>query len=270
MSIHPSALVETGARVADSAVIGPFCVVSAGAVIGEECVLQSHVVIEGAVEMGPRNRIGHGTVIGGDPQDLSFDRKTISGVVLGAENTLREHCTIHRGAIAGSVTRIGDRNFLMAGAHLGHNAQVGHGVIIANSCLLGGHVQIGDNAFIGGGCTFHQHVHVGRLAMLQGNSGFSKDVPPYVMATGLNQIYGLNVIGLRRSGLDAAARDEIKRAFKLFYESGHNVRQALAAAAEQEWSPFAREFFDFIAHSKRGVSPLRRSKRGDLGDAESE
>ena len=270
MSIHATAIVEEGARVAASAVIGPFCVLSHKATIGEGCVLQSHVVIEGEVEIGHGNRIGHGTVIGGEPQDLSFDPAIASKVSIGADNLFREHCTVHRGATAGSETRIGQRNFFMAGAHIGHNSQVGNSVIIANSCLLGGYVQIAENAFIGGGCTFHQHVRVGRLAMLQGNSGFSKDVPPFAMATGLNQIYGLNVIGMRRAGFNAEQRDEIKRAFKLFYESGHNVRQALAAAAQQSWSDAAREFFDFIGNSKRGVSPHRRSKRIDLGDTESE
>ena len=115
----------------------------------------------------------------------------------------------------------------MAGAHLGHNCAIGNNVIIANNCLLGGYVAVDDGAFLGGGSGFHQFMRVGRLAVAQGNSGLSKDVPPFVAATGLNKVAGLNVVGLRRAGFSAEDRAEIKAAFHLLYESGLNVSQAL-------------------------------------------
>ena len=119
---------------------------------------------------------------------------------IGNRNIIREHCTIHRGTAEDSATHLGDENFLMAGAHLGHNSHVGDGVIIANNCLLGGYVRIGDRAFLGGGTVFHQYTRVGRLVITQGNSGFGKDIPPFVVAAQRNVIVGLNTVGLRRAG----------------------------------------------------------------------
>jgi UDP-N-acetylglucosamine acyltransferase len=140
-------------------------------------------------------------------------------------------------------------------------------VIVANNCLLGGYVSVDDGAFLGGGSGFHQFVRVGRLAVAQGNSGLSKDVPPFVAATGLNKVAGLNVVGLRRAGFSAEDRAEIKAAFHLLYESGLNVSQALVQARAREWGKPAQAFFDFVAGAKRrGICSLRRVR--DRGGAE--
>lgn len=254
MSIHPTAQIAATAALGAEVEVGPFCVIGGEAKIGEGSVLQSHVVIEGDVQIGRGNTIGHGTVIGGQPQDLSFKADTRSRVEIGDNNVVREHCTIHRGTVADSATIIGNGNFLMAGAHVGHNCGIGNDVIIANNCLLGGYVKIDDRAFLGGASVFHQHVQVGRLVMVQGQSGFSKDVPPFVIAAELNFAVGVNVIGLRRAGFSAEERDDIKRAFKLLYRSGLNTHQALDAAAKIELGSLAREFFAFVANAtKRGV-----------------
>jgi UDP-N-acetylglucosamine acyltransferase len=200
-------------------------------------------------------------VIGGEPQDLSFSPTTRSRVEIGAKNVIREHCTIHRGTAEGSATKIGDENFLMAGAHVGHNCEIGNKVIIANNCLLGGYVSIGDGAFLGGGCVFHQFMRVGRLVITQGASGFGKDIPPFVIAAETNYVFGLNTIGLRRAGFSQAQRDEVKRAFKLLYLSGLNTRQALKKSKEMEWTDLGQEFFRFLrdAIEKRGICALKRS-----------
>ena len=151
----------------------------------------------------------------------------------------------------------------MAGAHLGHNARLGDHVIIANGSMLGGHVAVEDRVFIGGGCVFHQNVRVGRLAICQGASAFSKDIPPFTMAAERNGVAGLNVVGLRRAGLDAAQRAEIKAAFALLYRSGMNVAQALAAARERPWEAEGRAFWDFIeAAGKRGLCDLLATRDG--------
>ena len=135
-------------------------------------------------------------------------------------------------------------------------------MIIANNSLLGGHVQVADRVFIGGGCVFHQHIRVGRLAIAQGLSAFSKDIPPFTLAAERNTVAGLNAVGLRRAGLDAAQRQEIKNAFKLLYKSGLNTAQALAASEELDWGPEAREFFDFVrAAKKRGICDLLETNR---------
>jgi UDP-N-acetylglucosamine acyltransferase len=172
---------------------------------------------------------------------------------------IREYCTIHRGSPEGSATKIGDKNFLMAGAHIGHNCEIGDNVIIANNCLLAGHVRVDDAAFLGGGSTFHQHMHVGRLVMVQGSSAFGKDLPPFVIAAERNSVFGVNVVGLRRAGFSARDRNEIKAAFKLVYMSGLNVGQTVEKAATMKFAAPAREFLDFVANAKkRGICPLKR------------
>src|SRR6202030_1963743 len=228
--IHSTAIIDSTAKIGADVEIGPYAVIGANVTIGERSTIESHVVIDADVTVGSGNLIGPGAIIGTAPQDLSFssDRKT--GVQIGNENVIREHCTIHRGSAEGSVTKIGHKNFLMAGAHVGHNCEIGNNVIIANNCLLGGHVSIGDGAFLGGGCVFHQNIRVGRLAIAQGASAFSKDIPPFVIAAERNYVFGLNVIGLRRAGFSAQERDELKAAFRLVYARGLNVGQAIEKA----------------------------------------
>src|SRR4030095_4592181 len=206
------------------------------------------------------NFIGHGAVIGAPPQDVSFSPERKARVEIGNENVIREYCTIHRGSPEGSATKIGDNNFLMTAAHLGHNCAISNNVIIANNCLLGGHVRVDDGAFLGGGGVFHQHMRIGRLALTQGASGFSKDIPPFVIAAEINYVFGVNVIGLRRAGFSRQDRDEIKAAFKLLYTSGLNISQALEKGAAVEFGAPARRFFSFVANAKkRGICPLKRS-----------
>jgi UDP-N-acetylglucosamine acyltransferase len=259
VKIHPTAIVDPTAKIAADVAIGPYAVIGANAVIGARSAIASHVVIEADVTIGTDNVIDHAAIVGTAPQDLSFSAERKTRVEIGNENVIREHCTIHRGSAEGSVTKIGDKNFLMAGVHVGHNCEIGNNVIIANNCLLGGHVRIGDGAFLGGACVFHQHMVVGRLAITQGASGFGKDIPPFVIAAEHNYVFGLNVIGLRRAGFGAKDRDEIKAAFKLIYTSGLNIGQALEKAATMKLGPAAREFLDFVANAKkRGICPLKR------------
>src|SRR5438128_6374395 len=230
VKIHPTALVDPDAQIGADVEIGPFSIVGPQAVIGEKPIVQSHVVIEGDVTIGTGNFIGHGTIIGAPPQDVSFSPERKTRVEIGHDNVIREYCTIHRGSPEGSATKIGDKNFLMAGAHVGHNCEIGNNVVIANNCLLAGHVRVDDAAFLGGGSTFHQHMHVGRLVMVQGSSAFGKDLPPFVVAAERNCVFGLNIVGMRRAGLSTKDRDEIKEAFKLIYLSGLNTSQALEKA----------------------------------------
>lgn len=257
--IHPTAIVDPDAQVGADVEIGAFSIIGSETVIGEKTIVQSHVVIDGEVAIGARNFIGHGAIIGAPPQDVSFSSERKTKVEIGDDNVIREYCTIHRGSPEGSATKIGDKNFLMAGAHIGHNCVIGNDVIIANNCLLAGHVHVDDGAFLGGGSTFHQHMHVGRLVMVQGSSAFGKDLPPFVIAAERNYVFGLNTVGLRRAGFSAKDRDEIKAAFKLVYLSGLNIGQALKKAATMNFNAPAREFVDFVASAKRrGICPLKR------------
>src|SRR2546425_10780583 len=233
--IHPTTIVDPAARIGSGAEVGPFSIIGPHAVIGEKTIVQSHVVIEGEVEIGTGNFIGHGAIIGAPPQDVSFSPERKTKVEIGNDNIIREYCTIHRGSPEGSATKIGNKNFLMGGAHIGHNCVIGNDVVIANNCLLAGHVRVDDGAFLGGGSTFHQHMHIGRLVMVQGSSGFGKDLPPFTIAAERNSVFGINVIGLKRAGFSLKDRDEIKAAFKLVYLSGLNISQALEKATTKEF-----------------------------------
>ena len=263
--IHPTAIVDPDAQIGAGTGIGPFSIVGPQAVIGERTIVQSHVVIEGQVTIGSGNLIGHGAVIGGPPQDISFSPQRKTKVEIGDDNIIREYCTIHRGTADESSTKIGNKNFLMAGAHIGHNCEIGNNVIIANNCLLAGYVRVDDGAFLGGGSTFHQFMHIGRLVMVQGSSAFGKDIPPFVIAAERNSVFGLNVIGLRRAGFSATDREEIKAAFKLVYLSGLNTGQIIEKAGTMKVGAIAREFLDFVANAKkRGICPLKRGSREEM------
>jgi UDP-N-acetylglucosamine acyltransferase len=257
--IHPTALVDPAAKLDAGVEIGAFSIVGPHVTIGENAVVQSHVVIEGDVQIGTGNFIGYGAIIGAPPQDVSFSLERKTRVEIGNDNIIREYCTIHRASDEHSATRIGHKNFLMAGTHIGHNCVIGDNVIVANNCLLAGYVRVDDGAFLGGGSTFHQLMRIGRLVMVQGSSAFGKDLPPFVIAAERNSVVGVNVVGLRRSGFSAKDRDEIKAAFRLLYESGLNVGQALEKAATMKFGAPGREFFDFVANAKkRGICPWKR------------
>ncbi|MES2570736.1 MAG: acyl-ACP--UDP-N-acetylglucosamine O-acyltransferase, partial [Verrucomicrobiota bacterium] len=251
MSFHPTALIHADAQIGDNVTIGPYAVIEGAARIGDGCVIQAHAIIGAHVVMGKNNLIGYGAVIGGDPQDFAFRPEVKSEVRIGDGNKIREYCTVHRGSSEGSQTVVGDACFLMGGTHLAHNVRLSSHVIIANNSLLGGHVTVEERVFIGGGCVFHQHIRVGRLAICQGASAFSKDVPPFTLGAEHNGVAGLNVVGLRRAGIEAKRRAEIKEAFMLVYRRGLNTAQALAASREKSWGAEATLFFEFIAAAKK-------------------
>jgi len=267
MPIHPTAIIHPEARIADDVHIGSYVCIEGPAEIGCRCVIEAHAVLSGTVRVGNDTRIGHGAIIGTPAQHLSFPPDHPGEVIIGTGNTIRELCTIHRSTAEGGATRTGANNYLMAGTHLAHDVHLGDNVVIANNALLAGHVEVGDGVFIGGGSVFHQHMRIGRLVMVRGVSGMGKDIPPFTVGCERSSVAGLNAVGLRRAGLNAATRQEIKNAFKLLYMSGLNTSQALAAAAGLDWGPEAREFFDFVrAAKKRGICDLLEGAKGDSAD----
>jgi len=256
--IHPTAIVSADARLADDAEVGPYSVIEGPVELGAGVKVDGHALLRGRVRVGERSTIGWGAAIGGDPQDLGFDPATDSSIEVGADNTIREYVTIHRGSKPGSVTRIGDRNFLMAGCHLGHDVTLGNDAALANNVMIGGHVQIGDRCFLGGGGGFHQFVHVGSLSIVQGNARIAQDVPPFCTAHSANVLSGLNSIGLRRAGYDQAARSEIKRLFRLLFRSGLPLSKAIEQASAEPWSAAARPLLDAATNpSSKGIMTRR-------------
>ena len=253
-SIHPTALVSDSANLASDVEVGPFAIIEDGVTLGAGCRIDSHAKICRGVTMGAGNVVGHGAVIGGDPQDLSFDPTTPSGVLIGDQNTFREGVTINRSTQDGGATVIGNENFLMAVSHLAHDVTIGSHNVLANNSMVAGHCRLGDSIFIGGGAGLHQFIYVGNHAMIQGNAGMTKDVPPYCIAHQINQLSGLNIIGLKRAGFTPDERKEIKQAYKHLFTTTSTRSEALARADEIKWGPAATKLIEaFRNPSRKGI-----------------
>jgi UDP-N-acetylglucosamine acyltransferase len=250
--IHPSAIIHPKAKLHASAKVGPYAVIDEGVTIGAGCVIGPHVYLTGQTIIGERNQVFAGCVIGEAPQDLKY-KGAPTGVKIGNGNVFREHVTVHRSSELGAETVIGSDNFLMANSHVAHNCQIGNRCIFANGVLLGGHVIVDDAAFLSGNAVVHQHVRVGKLAMLQGGSALSMDLPPYTIGHDLNVLCGLNVVGLRRAGVSAAERLELKQVYRALFREGINLRPAVEAARNKFRSGPAQEMLGFVATSKRGI-----------------
>ncbi len=254
MNIHPTAFVDPLASIAPDVEIGPFSFIDAGATIESGCKIAGQVQILRHVRLGPNCEVGGGTILGGDPQDLGFDAATPSRVEIGPNNRFREHVTVHRGSKEGSATTIGDGNYLMAGSHLGHDVHIGNNNVLANNVLLGGHVQMGNRNFLGGGSAYHQFIRIGDFCMVKGNSSISQDVPPFVLCALVNEVHGLNVVGIRRAGFDSESRRSLKRAYDVFFRGGYNKPQALEELKKREWEGPALQFIEFIEQdSEKGI-----------------
>lgn len=262
MKAHPTALISPEAEIADDVEIGPYSLIEGPARIAAGCQLASHVILRGEMSIGEGTRIGSGTIIGADPQSTGFNAAVKSGVTIGARNNIREYVTIHRSLYEGENTLIGSDNFLMTGAHLGHDVILGDHNVLANNCLLAGHVIIGNHCFLGGGSAYHQFMRIGDYVIVRGVSALGQDIPPFVIAAGVNRIAGLNIVGLRRGGFDAESRAAIKKGFDLIYRSGMNLTQSLEEAERRiGWSDAARKFIDFFRQESRRGYCLQRFGR---------
>ena len=252
--IHPTAQIHATARLAPDAEVGPFAVIEAETVLGPGVRVAAHAIIKARTELRDGVRVDHFAVVGGDPQDLSFDPATDSGTRIGERTVIREHATIHRATKPGGRTMVGADCLLMAGSHVAHDCALGAHVILANGCMLGGHVHVGDKAFVSGGVAVHQFCRIGGGALISGNAVITEDVPPNALAHGRNLVAGLNLIGLRRRAVPAPALAELKRAYHAVYAT-FGACPALAQKALDEGAyetAEAREFLTFFLGGKRG------------------
>jgi UDP-N-acetylglucosamine acyltransferase len=250
--IHPTAMVHPKAVLDSTVNVGPYALIDESVVLGAHCIVGPHVYLTGQTKIGAHNRFHAGCVIGDAPQDLKYAGEP-TGVTIGDHNVFREHVTVHRSTKPGDLTIIGSNNLLMATCHVGHNSVVGNHVILANGALLGGHVSVGDRAFISGTCLVHQFTRVGTLALMQGGAGISKDLPPYTVALRQNKICGLNVLGLRRAGIDSGQRLELKRLYHFLFRSGGKFKEKVSAARERFSGSAVKTLLDFVDSAQRGV-----------------
>lgn len=253
--IHPTAIVSPDAVIGDDVEIGPFAIVGERCTIGNGSVIAARATLERYVTLGQRVRVGIGSVLGGDPQDLKF-RGEETVVEIGDGTTIREYVTINRGTTQSYKTTVGRSCLVMSYVHLGHDCHIGDHVIISNGTQFAGHVTVEDRVGISGLCAFHQFVRVGRHAYVGGCSRVVKDVPPFVRAAGNPvKLFGLNSVGLQRSGFAEATIAELKRAYRLLFRSDLNLSQALerARAELDPAPPEVQAMLAFVEASERGV-----------------
>ncbi len=229
MNIHPTALVDAGARLAADVEVGAYSIVGAEVEIAAGTHIGPHVVISGPTRIGRDNRIWAFSAIGGDPQDKKYHGER-SELVIGDRNTIREYVTINRGTgDGGGITRVGDDNWIMAYVHIAHDCMVGNHIVLANNVTLAGHVEVGDHVIMGGFAGLHQFCRIGAHAFAAMYAAINRDVPPFCYVAGqFAEPRGVNIEGLKRRGFDSERITAIKRAYRTLYMSGHSLADARA------------------------------------------
>jgi UDP-N-acetylglucosamine acyltransferase len=255
MPIHPTAIVDPSAKVADSADIGPYAIIGADVSIAARTQVKAHVCMEGPLDIGEDNIFFPYSTIGLAPQDLKY-RGERSCTRIGHRNKIREMVTIHRGTQGGGmVTAVGDDNLLMVQVHVAHDVQIGSHCVLSHAATIGGHVAIEDWSVIGAGSAIHQFCRIGRHSMIGGYSVITQDVLPFSTTSAQREIkvYGENKTGLERRGFSAEAIEGLHKAFRLLSRSRLNTSQAVEKIqAEVPPSPELEELLRFIAASTRG------------------
>ncbi|HXK76541.1 MAG TPA: acyl-ACP--UDP-N-acetylglucosamine O-acyltransferase [Bacteroidaceae bacterium] len=248
--VHPEAIIGKDVE------IGPFVYIDKNVVIGDNNKIMPNVTILYGTRMGNGNTVFPGAVIGAVPQDLKF-RGEETTAEIGDNNTIRENVTINRGTAAKQKTKLGSGNLIMEGVHLAHDVVVGDGCIIGNATKLAGEVVVDSHAIISGGVLVHQFVHIGGYGMLQGGSAVGKDVPPFITAGRSPLSFaGLNIIGLRRRQFSREQIDELREAYRVLYQSGNNISDAIKLLEEKdERSEHLQYIIDFVKSSERGIIP---------------
>ncbi len=253
--IDPTAIIYPGAKLGRGVEIGPYSIIGENVEIGEDTIVGPHVLIEGWTKIGKNNQVFHGASIGLVPQDMKFQGEK-SYLFIGDNNIIRENVTIHRGTEeGGGETWIGNDNLIMAYCHVAHDCQLGSHIIMSNASNLAGHVVIEDYAVITGLTGIHQFVRIGKMAMVGAHSKVVKDVPPYILVDGHPaRVNGINVVGLRRNGVNPKLRAEIKKAYRILYRSNLNVSQAIEKMDQVlDTSKEIEHFLRFLRNAQRGI-----------------
>ncbi len=262
-TIHPTAVVEPGAQLAEGVHVGPFCWVGPKARIGAGTRLVSHVTVAGRTTMGEKNTVWPNAVLGGDPQDLKFEGEDTE-LIVGDHNEIRECVTLHKGtAKAGGVTRVGNHNLLMAYVHVAHDCTLGSRCVLANGVQMAGHVVVEDHVTVGGASAIHHFVTLGAHAFIGGMTRITKDAPPYMLLEGNPaEVRRLNSVGLKRQGIGEDSRLHLRDAFRRLYSSradtGGVGRTDAACEALEDAYPMD-------AHVKRLVQSVRNAASGQHG-----
>ncbi len=256
MAVHPSAVVHAAARIAESAEIGPYCIIGEDVEIGAGTRLTAHVYVEGPISIGADNVIHPYVTVGVAPQDLKYHGERTE-TRIGDRNRIREFVTIHRGTEGGgALTSIGDDNLLQAYAHVAHDCRLGTECILGHGATLGGHVAVEDHAVVGAHSGVHQFCRVGAHCYIGGYSVITRDVPPFalVVSERTAKVFGVNKVGLERRGFSKDDVQLLHKAFRILTKGGLNTEQALAKIREEiELGPNLEKLLGFIESSERGI-----------------
>ncbi len=266
-NVHQSAIVDERVELGEGVEIGPFCVIQGDVTLGDGVRLISNVSIQGPVAIGAGTVVYPGAAIGYEPQDYKFKPGTpTAGVVIGEKTIIREHVTVHAASNEHTPTRIGNRTMMMVGSHAGHDVVVGDDVVIVNASLLAGHVIVQDRVTMSGSVLVHQHCRVGRQAMCSGGSVLTGDLPPYCLCAGRNMVMGLNMVGMRRSGMSKDEIEAVRLAYKKVLRHNPPLGEMKAQLDELGVDSVAvKQIADFISEAKRPIVPVggRRSQGRD-------
>ncbi len=251
--IHPTAVIEEGAKIGSGCSIGPYCVVGPHVVLGDNITLKSHVVVDGHTTIGEGTVIYPFASIGTAPQDLKYDGEP-SELIIGKNNTIREHATMNPGTATGGMkTVVGDNGLFMMATHVAHDCQIGDNVIMANNATLGGHVSVGDRVLIGGLAAVHQFVRIGAFAVIGGMSGVESDVIPFGRVKGERaSLAGLNIVGLERGGFDKVQIKKIQSAFKNIFNGDGNLDERIEQVAkDNQGDDLVEKIVDFARNREK-------------------
>ncbi len=257
-NIHSTAIVEDGAMIADDVTIGPFCIIGSKVSIGSGTTLKSHVVIEGKTTIGKNNRIFSHAVLGTIPQDLKFGGEETE-LIIGDDNTIREHTLINTGTAGGGYkTILGNGSLIMGHVHIGHDCILQDNIVVANSCAIAGHVEIDSNCVIGGLSAIHQFSKIGQFAMIGGGSILVQDIPPFCICEGNRAtLRGLNINGLRRH-FERSDINLIKKAYKEIFDSGNPIADSSQEIITLSENSYVKELATFVLNTKRGIPFTRK------------
>src|SRR5579863_9093469 len=252
--IHPTAVVGRDVELAPGVEIGPLSLVEGRIKIGARTRLIGHVTSLGDTELGADNVLHPGCVLGGDPQDIAYSGG-VRRLKIGNNNIFREGATVHRASEHGTITTMGDGNFMMQNSHVAHDCRIGNATIIAGNALLAGWVEVGDRVLVSGNCVVHQYTRLGRLAMMRGLSRTSRDVPPFCIMDGTHTLRGINLVGLKRAGIPSKSIHALRHAFTALFGTRQNLKLAIERVEKSgALEPEVAELLAFIKSSKRGVA----------------
>lgn len=253
ITVHPTAVVSRESELGEGVTVGPYAVIEAGAVVGAGTTVMAHAILTGFATVGRQCQIHYGAVIGHEPQDVGFDGAP-SRAVIGDRTIVREYATVHRATREDGATVVGEHGFLMAHSHVAHDCRIGSRAVLCNGALVAGHSEVGERAFLSGNTVIHQFCRVGRVVMLSGVSGVGRDIGPYLTVAGRSDVMGFNTVGMRRAGLDSAARQRVKEAYRHFF-GAPDMAAGLARVRElgEDHEEIAA-ILAFYAASRRGFS----------------